>query len=42
MISIAGLGTYTLYQIREEGGLKQAIINAGKEVKDITRQINEE
>lgn len=42
LVSMLGLGGYAYYQIKEEGGLKQAIINAGKEVKDIARQINED
>ena len=42
IIGAIWFSAYALYQIQEEGGLKQAIINAGKEVKDIARQINED
>lgn len=42
IVSSIGFTAYAFYQIQEEGGLKQAIINAGKEVKDIARQINED
>jgi len=39
---IIGFVSYAAIQIKEEGGIKQAIINAGKEVKDIAKQINED
>lgn len=40
LISAIGFSSYVVYRIQEEGGIKQSIINAGKEVKDIARQIN--
>ena len=41
VVLIAGNLMYVSYKIDKAGGLKTVIVEAGKEVKDIKRQINE-
>lgn len=36
-----GSCSYTIYKINENGGVKETIIDAGKEIKDISKQIGE-
>ncbi len=40
LLSVAGLITYVNHSIEETGGMKQVIIDTGKEIKDIKEKIN--
>jgi len=42
VLGIIFASSYVSYRIEQEGGFKQVIINAGKEVKDISNKIYEE
>lgn len=41
-VAFVGSCTYLIGEVNEAGGVKQVIINTGKEVKDIAKQIEED
>lgn len=42
ILSVVGTTYYLVQVVKDNGGVKQLIIDAGKDIKDISKQINED